>query len=83
MQALFAWDFHGKTPQQLKAVTKHTIEEFAPGMDAPEFVYTLVEGVQEHLADIDQIIAKTAPEWPLESITVVDRNVLRLGIYVL
>lgn len=81
MQSLFEWDFHGKDPRGLKPIVKRNIQEFAPGMDDPSFVYTLVEGVQERLPEIDQIIAATAPEWPLESITTVDRNILRLGIY--
>lgn len=81
MQALFEWDFTGRQPDRLKPVVKHTIDEFAPGMDDPAFIYTLVEGIQEHLPEIDVLIQETAPEWPLESITVVDRNVLRLGIF--
>lgn len=81
MQSLFEWDFHGKDPKNLKPITKRNIEEFAPGMDDPSFIYTLVEGVRERLPEIDRIITETAPEWPLESITVVDRNILRLGIY--
>lgn len=81
MQALFEWDFYGKQPTLLKPIVKHNLEEFAPGMDDPSFVFDLVEGVQEHLPDIDQLISATAPDWPLESITFVDRNVLRLGIF--
>ncbi len=81
MQSLFAWDFHGRDPGDLKPIVKRTIEEFAPGMDDSAFVYTLAEGVHEHLPDIDRLITTTAPEWPLDSITTVDRNILRLGIY--
>lgn len=81
MQALFEWDFHGRKPGTIKPIVKHNIDEFAPGMDDPSFIYTLVEGVEKHMPDIDQLIAATAPEWPLESITTVDRNVLRLGIF--
>lgn len=81
MQSLFEWDFAGKQARTLKQIIQHNLAEFAPGMDSPEFVYTLVGGVEEHLPEIDALITKTAPEWPLESITLVDRNVLRLGIY--
>lgn len=81
MQALFEWDFIGKRPEALKPVVKHTIEEFGPGMEDVGFIYTLVEGVEKNLPRIDQLIAATAPEWPLESITTVDRNILRLGIF--
>ena len=81
MQSLFEWDFNGRDPRNLKQITKRNIDEFAPGMGDQSFVYTLVEGVRERLPEIDQILAETAPEWPLESITTVDRNILRLGIY--
>lgn len=81
MQSLFEWDFHGKTSGNLTQIVHHNVEEFAPGMDDPSFVYTLVEGVREHLPEIDRVIAETASEWPLDSITTVDRNILRLGVF--
>lgn len=81
MQSLFEWDFHGKEPKNLTQIVKRNVEEFAPGMDDASFTFSLVEGVKERLPEIDQIIAETAPEWPLESITIVDRNILRLGIF--
>jgi N utilization substance protein B len=45
------------------------------------FVLELTEGVIKNLAAIDEIIVKYAPEWPIDQTPVVDRNVLRLGIY--
>ena len=41
----------------------------------------LAKGVLAHRPQIDEIIKKSAPEWPIEQITIVDRNVLRIGIY--
>ena len=41
----------------------------------------MVNGVIKNLAKIDQIIAQAAPEWPIDQIAIVDRNVLRLGIF--
>jgi len=81
LQSLFEWDFRGKKKNQLKKVTEHNVTEFAPGMDDVGFVYALVLGVQENMPDIDEMIGTAAPDWPIEQITVVDRNVLRLGIY--
>lgn len=46
-----------------------------------EFVRTLVTGVQEHRARLDTLIQQHAPEWPVDQMAVVDRNVLRLAIY--
>lgn len=80
MQSLFEWDFNGRT-EDLDALTEHNIEQFAPGLDDTEFVYALARGVHEHIDELDAVIVKTAPEWPIDQITPVDRNVLRLGIY--
>lgn len=59
------------------------LEEFGPGLqeENKEFVSKLISGVLENQQSIDQIIEKAAPEWPLEQITLVDRNVLRLGLF--
>ena len=51
------------------------------GLEEPEFVVGLVKGTIDHLADIDPIIERVAPQWPLDQIATVDRNVLRLGLY--
>lgn len=81
MQSLFEWDFHGQPKDGLKEIIKHNINEFAPGMDDPSFIYDLVQGVVEKTGEIDMMIQKMAPEWPLDTITTVDRNILRLGVY--
>jgi N utilization substance protein B len=41
----------------------------------------LVKGVIEHAQEIDEIITKSAPERPLNQINIVDRNILRMGLY--
>lgn len=82
LQSLFEWDFRGLTSaSDLKAIVKHNIEEFAPGMEDTDFIFDLVLGVEKHMPDIDTHITQSAPDWPIEQITNVDRNVLRLGIY--
>jgi len=81
MQSLFEWDFHDRKPNSIKEIIKHNIDEFAPGMEDPSFVYDLTQGVVEHTDEIDALVQQTAPEWPLDSITTVDRNILRLGVY--
>jgi transcription antitermination protein NusB len=82
MQSLYEWDFAGKKGD-LKDLVERDIQEFGPGLEDvnKDFIRTLASGVQKHLADLDQIIEKAAPEWPLEQITIVDRNVLRLGLF--
>jgi N utilization substance protein B len=80
MQSLYEWDFNDRQ-QQLQEITDHNIQQFAPGLEDPAFIFDLVKGVTDNLSKIDSIIIETAPEWPLDQITVVDRNILRLGIY--
>ena len=80
MQALFEWDFKEKK-EPLKSIVQSAIEQFGHGIDDTKFIYQLAEGVEGKLAEIDAIIAKTAPEWPIDQIQLVDRNVLRIGIY--
>lgn len=81
MQSLYEWDFKGKKPEALEKIVEKNIREFGPGLEAPDFVWQLIKGVVSHISDINKIIEKAAPEWPIEQITIVDRNVLRIGLY--
>jgi len=81
MQSLYEWDFSGKKPEDLKEIVEKNIKEFGPGLEDQTFIWQLINGVVEYLSEIDKIIEKAAPEWPIEQITIVDRNVLRIGLY--
>ncbi len=81
LQSLFEWDTRGQKKGALKDIADHNVAEFAPGMEDTDFIYDLVLGTEKHISDIDQLIVTSAPDWPLDQITNVDRNVLRLGIY--
>jgi len=85
MQCLYDWDFNGKKKDSLVRVTSENIKNFFPQIEESKeevsFVKNLVKGVFEKIEIIDPIIEKCAPEWPLDQITMVDRNILRLGIY--
>jgi N utilization substance protein B len=80
MQSLYEWDFSEKKSDLTKIVEKN-IKEFGPGLEEASFVWQLVTGVIQHLPEIDKIIEKAAPEWPIDQIAIVDRNVLRIGLY--
>ena len=81
MQSLYEWDFREKKDKLVEEIIRHNVEEFGPGAEDISFVYYLVQGVLKNRTKIDQLIEKCAPEWPLEQVTIVDRNVLRLGIF--
>ncbi len=67
--------------EKINEILGRNIEEFAPGIEDDQFARDLINGVLENREKIDEIIIKTAPEWPLEQINLIDRNVLRIGIY--
>ena len=64
----------------LRSIVKRNLEEFAPGIEETIFVDELVDGIISKQAKLDSIIEKAAPDWPIEKIAFVDRNVLRLGL---
>ena len=81
MQSLYEWDFRGQDSSKLGEIIAQSAKEFGPGMEDDGFIRQLIDGIISHLSKIDQVIVKAAPEWPIEQITMVDRNVLRLGIF--
>ncbi|MEK7587044.1 MAG: transcription antitermination factor NusB [Patescibacteria group bacterium] len=81
LQSLFEWDFNGMNNLTLRSIVKRNLEEFAPGIEETIFVDELVDGIISKQAKLDSIIEKAAPDWPIEKIAFVDRNVLRLGLY--
>lgn len=81
MQTLYEWDFRGRPTAILPVLTEQNMKEFGAGLTENEFTGEIIDGVIKNLDAIDKIIEKYAPEWPLDQITIVDRNVLRIGIY--
>ena len=81
MQSLYEWDFKGRKPEILDAIIERNISEFGVGLEETDFIRNLIHGVIEHLDNLDQIIEKAAPQWPLDQIAIVDRNILRLGLF--
>ncbi|MFA6511846.1 MAG: transcription antitermination factor NusB [Patescibacteria group bacterium] len=80
MQTLFEWDFRGQH-EDARAMTQANLDDFAPDFTDAPFTLGLIDGVLEHQKDIDTTITKYAPEWPLDQITIVDRNILRIGVF--
>jgi len=81
LQSLYEVDFHKEKNINIDEALKRNAEEFGQGVNEDVFINDLAHGVLKHQAQIDEIIIKSAPEWPLNQITIVDRNVLRIGIY--
>jgi len=62
-------------------ILARNIDEFASGSKDLPFMKRLLNGVQEKQQDLDLVITKAAPEWPIDKISRVDRNILRIGLY--
>ncbi len=81
LQTLYEWDFYGKDDKEMSKFLKQNMTEFAFGSEEPNFAKDLCTGVLKKTKEIDEIITDAAPDWPLDQITMVDRNVLRIGVY--
>ena len=80
LQTLFEWDFNGMANDNPSEILERNILEFAPGMKEQSFVKGLFDMVMKKYSLIDEIIEKAAPDWPMDKIAIVDRNVLRIGL---
>lgn len=65
------------------ALTLERFWEYEPSdsFEVKDFSGRLVKGVNDHLDDIDQMISKYATNWQLKRMAVIDRNILRLGVF--
>ena len=80
MQSFYEWDFSNKK-RDLEKIVEKNIKEFGPGLEDEGLVWQIANGVVKHINELDKIIEKAAPEWPIDQINIVDRNVLRIGLY--
>lgn len=81
LQSLFEWDSRLEDHQEdLNEILLKNIEEFAGVKEIPIFIKKIISCLEEKRGDIDNIIQKAAPQWPLDKIPTIDRNILRLGI---
>jgi N utilization substance protein B len=81
LQALFEWDFRDKKDEAIEDTMNRDIAEFAPGLSDLSFIKELTLGVVKKNEVLDSIILKAAPEWPLSRISIIDRNILRIGLF--
>jgi transcription antitermination protein NusB len=81
LQSLFEWDFNHKTSTDSLEIFNRNAQEFGSGMGDFSFMENLMKGVIEKQKDIDLIIEKAAPDWPIDKISVMDRNILRIGLF--
>ncbi len=80
MQTLFEWDFCSASVLDALIVLERNKKEFAPKVSDDGFMDDLIKTVISKQKDLDVIIVKAAPDWPIEKISIIDRNILRIGL---
>ncbi len=81
LQTAFEWDFRKLNREEtLESLVKNN-KEFGEGDSEKFFIESLIKGIIDKKVDLDNIIVKAAPDWPIEKISIIDRNILRIGLY--
>ena len=78
LQALFEIDCSQHNPT---LVIERRLQEVLLPETGADFARELVQGVNAHQRQLDELIGRYAPEWPVDQIAIVDRNILRMAIY--
>ena len=92
MQSLYEWDFESSLideiekslrfkKDRLDKIVDDNNREYGSGNDENDFTSELIGGIFKNMKKIDSVIRRLAPEWPLEQVTIIDRNILRIGIF--
>jgi len=81
LQALFEWDLNAIDKKDVIDILDRNIEEFAQNKTDRPFMEKLLTGILSKQTELDLVISKAAPEWPIDRISPVDRNILRLGLF--
>ncbi|HZD56145.1 MAG TPA: transcription antitermination factor NusB [Anaerolineales bacterium] len=78
LQALYEIDLIGHPPGE---VLEHRLEAESLSENAAKFAHEIVFGVWPIIDDLDQFIAEHAPEWPLDQVATIDRNIIRIALW--
>lgn len=84
LQTLYERDFRreaGDETFDLTEVLERNVARYASTLDDVQFVRSLVEGVIEHEAALNEELSPLAPEWPIDQIARMDRLMLQIGLY--
>ena len=84
LQTLYEYEFRKESADEsadVKEILTRNLERYEKAIDDTTFVETLVTGVLDEQQSIDGKIQPIAPDWPIEQIARVDRNILRLGVF--
>ncbi len=78
LQVLYEVDMANHPPVE---VFQDRLEEMPLSEELAEFARQIIFGVLPRIHDLDLLIAKYAPEWPLDQVAAIDRNILRMAFW--
>ena len=84
LQSLYEYELRtlANDPEvDLDIVVAKNIEPYEKALGDTEFVYNLARNVKDNFETLDKALSPLAPEWPIDSIAAIDRNILRMGLY--
>lgn len=84
LQTLYEYEFRVQAEDatvDLNEILERNLERYDEAIEDKSFVETLIHGVLDHQSELDGDIGPIAPDWPIEQIARIDRNILRMGLY--
>lgn len=84
LQSLYEFEFRTQAEDasvSIDEILQRNLDRYKEEIDDMTFVTELTNGVIAHQTQLDDHIRPLAPEWPIEQIARIDRNILRLGLY--
>ena len=78
MQSLYEADF--RSSHDSPRIFDRHLDNIDDDKENSDFAMELVQKTQENISTIDETIEKFAPEWPIEQVAVLDRNILRMAV---
>ena len=84
LQSLYEYEFRNKagdTTADIDGIVAKNIEPYAKALGDVNFVQDLARGVFDEKEALDEELQPLAPEWPISTISSIDRNVLRIGLF--
>lgn len=81
LQTLFIWDFNEEDTAHLDFYIDYNLNKLDCGNCDRLFIANLAQNVIAKKIELDALINKYTTEWPVDRLTIIDRNVLRMAIY--
>jgi N utilization substance protein B len=80
LETLYEWSFH-RGKKDWREILKRKLKDPEKFLKENHFLLELVEGVIKNLERIDKVLTSATPHWPKEQMSLVDLNILRIGIF--